>query len=82
MDSQGDEDDEEDEDDFDGIEDVSPSQIVLPSVKRSAMKMKEKGSTLADLFSDDEDSGSEPLATKSMRKEGNQRSQSKSPNLF
>jgi hypothetical protein len=71
MDSQGDE--FEDEDDFDGIEDVSPSQVVLPSVKRSSTGAGMIGNTLADLFSDDE-----PLAMVSARKQTNQRSQSKS----
>jgi hypothetical protein len=73
MDSQGDE--FEDEDDFDGIEDVSPSQIVLPSVKRSSTGAAMIGNTLADLFSDDE--MEEPLAMFSARKQTNQRSQSK-----
>jgi hypothetical protein len=73
MDSQGDE--FEDEDDFDGIEDVSPSQVVLPSVKRSSTGAGMIGNTLADLFSDDE--MEEPLAMVSARKQTNQRSQSK-----
>jgi len=74
MDSQGDE--FEDDDGFDGIEDVSPSQVVLPSVKRSKPGAVKIGSTLADLFSDDE--MEEPLAMVSARKQMNQRSQSKS----
>jgi len=76
MDSQADEfeDDDEDEDDFDGIEDVPPSQVVLPSVKRSSSGAGMIGNTLADLFSDDE--MEEPLAMVSARKQTNQRSQS------
>jgi hypothetical protein len=66
MDSQGDE--FEDEDDFDGIEDVSPSQVVPPSAKRSSTGAGMKESTLADLFSDGE--VEEPLATVSARKQG------------
>lgn len=66
----------EEDDDFDGIEDVSPSQVVLPSVKRSKPGAVKIGSTLADLFSDDE--VEEPLAMVSARKQVNQRSQSKS----
>lgn len=79
MDSQGDEDD----DDFDGIEDVSPSQIILPSARKSisaaGVNSGRKESTLADLFSDDDDVGSTPLAAVAMRKEENQRSQSMFP---
>ena len=74
MDGRGDE--FEDDDDFDGIEDVSPSQVVLPSVKRSKPGAVKIGSTLADLFSDDE--MEEPLAMVSARKQINQRSHSKS----
>ena len=66
----------EDDDDFDGIEDVSPSQVVLPSVKRSKPGVAKTGTTLADLFSDDE--LEEPLALVSARKQIDQRSQSKS----
>jgi len=73
MDSQGDE--FEDEDDFDGIEDISPSQAILPSVKRSCTEAGKNGSTLADLFSDDE--MEEPLAMLSAMKQTNQRSQRK-----
>jgi hypothetical protein len=77
MDSQGDEYEEEEEDDFDGIEDVSPSQIV-PVVKRSGKEAEKKRTTLADLFSDDdEDVSSEPLGG-SARKKGTPRSQSMS----
>jgi hypothetical protein len=65
----------EDDDDFDGIEDVSPSQVVLPSVKRSSTGAGAMGNTLADLFSDDEIE--EPLAMVSARKQPNQRSPSK-----
>ena len=75
MDSQADEFEDEEEDDFDGIEDVSPSQVILPSVKRSSSGAGIVGSTLADLFSDDE--MEEPLAMVSARKQTNQRSQSK-----
>ena len=75
MDSQADEFEDEEEDDFDGIEDVSPSQVILPSVKRSSSGAGIVGSTLADLFSDDE--MEEPLAMVSARKQGNQSSQSK-----
>jgi len=75
MDSQANEFEDEEEDDFDGIEDVSPSQVILPSVKRSSSGAGIVGSTLADLFSDDE--MEEPLAMVSARKQTNQRSQSK-----
>jgi len=75
MDSQADEFEDEEGDDFDGIEDVSPSQVILPSVKRSSSGAGIAGSTLADLFSDDE--MEEPLAMVSARKQGNQSSQSK-----
>ena len=75
MDSQGDEFEDEDEDDFDGIEDVSPSQVILPTVKRSYTGAGKNGSTLADLFSDDE--VEEPLAMLSAMKQTNQRSQRK-----
>jgi len=82
MDSQGDE--GEEDDDFDGIEDVSPSQMILPSARKpKSVEGEGKGNkqiTLADLFSDDE--ADEPLAIISARREGNARLQSESSRLI
>lgn len=84
MDSQGDE--EEEDDDFDGIEDVSPSQIILPSARKPRLAEEEgvgkrdKQITLADLFSDDE--AEEPLAIISARREGKSQLQSESSSLL
>jgi hypothetical protein len=58
---------EDEEDDFDGIEDVSPSQAVLPKAVASGSKRTGTvGATLEDLFSDDEPAGESFSARKAI----------------